>query len=88
MNRRITEDDLARVMMLDARADQLEIMALRLGSKPYVTQDDIAEIITITFDLRNAGHIMRRFLNGHADVQVAIESGKGFTEAKEQTNGN
>lgn len=79
--RRITEDDLARVFALDVRAEDIEVLVKRLARHPYVSQEDMGKLITIAIEMRSAGHIMRRFLNGRTDTQVVIEPGVGFTQA-------
>jgi hypothetical protein len=79
--RKITEDDLARVMELDTRAEDLELLVLRLGRKGYPTQEDLALMTTIAVEMRKAGVIMRRFLTGRTEDQVVIEPGKGFVAA-------
>lgn len=80
--RRITEDDLARVMAVNEDAVDLEIMAHKFCGKPYVTQDDISQLYTIAMNVRKVDMIMRRFLSGHMDVQVVMGPDGKFSEVQ------
>lgn len=85
--RRITEDDLARVFELDQLAEDLEIMVKRLGRKPYMTQEDMGDLIQTAVKMRSAGIIMRRFLNGRTEAQVVVEPGVGFVARQDLRQG-
>lgn len=80
--RKISEDDLMRIMSVETDAQDLEILAHRLCSRPYATQEDIAQLVATSLSVRRISIIMKRFLAGHMDVQVAVEKGKGFTPVK------